>query len=140
MPRIFFFLFLSLFFFSVSLAANHTSKLCIKDVCVETEVVDLIESRQRGLMFRESLGENQGMLFIFEDEDWHNFWMKNMNFSLDIIWIDTKQEIVDIKENVQPCRETCDSIAPAKKSKYALEVNSGFVKKNDIKIGDRVKF
>ena len=54
-------------------------------------------------MFRESLNENSGMLFIFPKEDFHNFWMKNTLIPLDIIWINSAKEIVFIENNAQPC-------------------------------------
>lgn len=91
-------------------------------------------------MFRSSLSGNGGMFFIFEKEGSYNFWMKNMNFALDIIWIDADKKIVDIRENNQPCKESCKSLIPAGQAKYALEVNAGFIKKNKIKIGEQVNF
>lgn len=139
MPRKFSFIFLFLFLPQLY-AENNFQKICIRNVCIEAEIADSPAARARGLMFRQGLGENQGMFFIFEDEDWHVFWMKNMRFSLDMIWINSEKTIVDIKEGVPPCRETCENITSTAKVKYVLEVNPGFIKNYGVKIGDAVRF
>src|SRR3989344_7461514 len=79
-------------------------EVCFQNSCVNVEVSDSPEERARGLMYRESLGENEGMLFIFEDEEIYPFWMKNTLILLDIIWISSDLIIVDIKK-VVPCAE-----------------------------------
>ena len=91
-------------------------------------------------MFRGGLADNRGMLFLFPQENFYPFWMKNMRFPLDIIWIDKDKRIVDIKTDVPTCNQTCESLTPGDKALYVLEVNAGFAKKNEIKIGDRVSF
>jgi uncharacterized membrane protein (UPF0127 family) len=91
-------------------------------------------------MFRKSLSDNQGMLFVFEREDSYSFWMKNMLIPLDIIWIDKDKRIVDIKTDVLPCKDSCQGIMPQENSRYVLEVNAGFVEKNKVRIGDKVDF
>lgn len=91
-------------------------------------------------MFRKNFPENQGMFFIFEREDRYNFWMKNMQIPLDILWIDQGKRIVDIKTNVPPCGASCEGLTPRDKAQYVLEVNTGFAERNRIKIGDRVDF
>lgn len=139
MPRIFSLIFCILFLSNLY-AETGFKKVCIKNTCVQAEIVDSFAARQRGLMFREKLADDQGMLFIFEDEGIQVFWMKNMVFPLDMIWIDTQKRIVDIRENVQPCRQTCDNITPAAEAKYVLEVKAGFVKAREIKVGDRIEF
>ncbi len=138
MPRIFTFIFLFLFL-PKAYAQNH-QKICIKNVCLKAEIAETPAARERGLMFKDSLSEKQGMLFIFEEEEIHVFWMKNMRFPLDMIWIDAEKRIVEIKENIPPCRQTCENITPAAEAKYVLEVSSGFVKQNVIKVGDRLEF
>lgn len=115
-------------------------KICIRNICLEAEVADSEPLRMRGLMMRESLPEGRGMLFILDEEGLYSFWMKNMNFALDIIWIDALKKIVDIDENVQPCIGYCHPLVPVSPAKYVLEVNPGFAKKNGIKIGDKVRF
>jgi hypothetical protein len=92
-------------------------------------------------MFRESLSEREGMLFVFSKEEVYNFWMKNMRIPLDIIWISSGKEIVAIKEQVPACiQEPCEIIRPNATALYVLEVASGVARKYKIKIGDSVKF
>lgn len=103
---------------------------------IKVEIVKTEEERALGLMFRYSLPEDRGMLFIFEKEDYQRFWMKNCFFPLDLIFMDRKGKIVDIKENFEPCKEEpCPTYTSKEKSIYVLEVQGGFCKKNNIKTG-----
>ena len=123
-------------------------EVCLKDVCVQAEIADTLDKRGKGLMFRQPLAENQGMLFIFQEESSHGFWMKNVRFPLDIIWINRECNVVEIKPNLQPCQEvyepfdgghrekSCESYFPREKAFYVLEVKAGFTDKHKIKIGD----
>lgn len=105
---------------------------------VKVEIADDNEEREKGLMFREKLNENEGMLFVFEDESYRAFWMKNTLIPLDMIFINGNFEIVDIK-NANPCREgQCVLYKPSKPAKYVLEAGAGFAGKNSISIGDKV--
>lgn len=119
----------------------NLKKVCLKHTCIQAEVVVTIEERQRGLMYREALAQDQGMLFSFENEAKHGFWMKNMSFPLDIIWIDSTKKVVYIYKNALPCKEEpCVSILPQYAAKYVLEVNAGFSDAHRINIGDKVNF
>lgn len=120
--------------------AGNEQKVCINKVCIEVELADTQEKRQLGLMFRKSLDKNRGMLFIFEQEGVYSFWMKNMNFPLDLIWIGKDGKVAEIINNALPCNDLCPSIITDKPAKYVLEVNAGFVRKNSIKKGDKFKF
>lgn len=131
---------LSFIFCSLCFAKDVIKEVCFQDVCIQAEIADTENKRKRGLMFREILSENQGMLFIFEQDDRYNIWMKNMQFALDIIWIGKDKRIVDIRTNVPPCKETCEGLIPQEKAQYVLEVNAGFTQENKIRIGDRVDF
>ena len=91
--------------------------VCVKDVCVQAEVADTDASRQQGLMFRENLPEGQGMLFVFGTEGRYGFWMKNMKFPIDIIWIDQEKKIVDMKLDLSPCQEVCESFTGGDREK-----------------------
>ena len=115
-------------------------KVCIKDVCIRAELATTDKARRRGLMFRKSMAEDKGMLFIFEQEFLAGFWMKNVRFPLDIIWIDSQKKIVDIYEYALPCKDVCKTISPKANALFVLEVNAGFVKKQGIKIGDSLIF
>ncbi|RLE03514.1 MAG: hypothetical protein DRJ11_04065 [Candidatus Aminicenantes bacterium] len=97
--------------------------------------------RQRGLMFREELAANEGMLFIFEEDGLYSFWMKNMKFPLDILWLDKNKKIVHIEENVPPCQaEPCPSYTPSLPARYVLELKAGSVKSHSLQLFQQVEF
>jgi len=114
--------------------------LRIKGCRVKIELADTQEKKLAGLMFRENLPENSGMLFIFDEEAIYGFWMKNMRIALDMIWIDGNKRIVDITKNALPCQADCPSIQPKRAAKYVLEVNSGFTDAHNIFVDDKVEF
>ena len=91
-------------------------------------------------MFRKRLPDDAGMLFVFNQEGVYSFWMKNTRFAIDIIWISKDKKVSYIVDNATPCADDCQSLTPSVSAKYVLELNSGFVRKNNIKIGDRVEF
>lgn len=96
----------------------------------------------KGLMFRESMSEDSGMLFMFPNSEARSFWMKNTLISLDIIFISADKRIVDIKEDFEPCPSSqifCPSYNSVAESMYVVEVNAGVVNINNIKIGDIVE-
>ena len=112
------------------------SQVCF-ETCYEVEVADTDSERERGLMYRDNLGENQGMLFIYSEPGIHSFWMKNTLIPLDIIWLNTRKEVVSIRENVLPCgEEQCQIFKPENEATYVLEVKAGEAAKKNIKIGD----
>jgi len=101
------------------------------------------EQRSEGLSKTESLKENEGMLFVFDKKDTKpSFWMKNMLFPIDIIWINDKK-VIQIDTNVPvPPKDTPDNkletYSPTTEIDYVLEVNAGFCKDNNIKLGSKV--
>lgn len=111
-------------------------QVMIKDNTITIEVADTPDKKMRGLMYRGSLPEDRGMLFVFEDQRMQGFWMKNTLISLDLIFISEDMTITTIFE-ADPCEEdpcqTYDAIA-----KYVLEVNKGYSKTHDINVGDKV--
>lgn len=136
---VFFLVFLMIFLANCTKKVNQISiSNGEKIIKVNVEIADDNYERQQGLMFRESLNENDGMIFIFEDENFQSFWMKNTLIPLDIIFIDKNFEIVDIK-NAVPCEEDpCAAYDSAKPAKYVLEINYGFAEKNSIEAGGKV--
>lgn len=103
------------------------------------EVVESEEDRQKGLMYRESLCEDCGMLFVFPENTQMGFWMKDCLIPLDIIFITESGVITDIKENFEPCDDTvCESYDPKTEYRYAIEVDAGWTSQHGISIGDRV--
>ncbi len=101
------------------------------------EVAKTPEERSRGLMGRKFLGKDEGMLFIFETEDYHGFWMKDTLLPLSIAFIDRDGRIVSITD-MQPL--TLDSHLPSKPILYALEMNKAWFSSYGIKVGDVVRF
>lgn len=129
---------LFLLIFLVSCTKNNVVK--INGIKINVEIAETEGERQQGLMFRSELEENEGMLFVFEDEQPRSFWMKNTLIPLDIIFFDKNFSVVSYVENMEPCLEDPCPIYDSKEStKYALEVNSGFVRENNIKQGMTAK-
>lgn len=91
---------------------------------------------QKGLSGRKELKENQGMLFVFPESSYQSFWMKDMKFSIDIIWVDESFKIVGIEKNLPPCVDKCPTYESPVPVKYVLEVNAGFSEKEKLKEGD----
>lgn len=121
------------------------SKLLIQSgnstILVYVEIADDPHERDQGLMFRENLEWDRGMLFVFDEERTLSFWMKNTLIPLDMLFIDADFRIIDVKENVPPCKEDpCPSYPSKQPAKYVLEVNSGFALKNNLEIGDMMLF
>jgi uncharacterized membrane protein (UPF0127 family) len=133
-----------LFFFSLvflcGCSRGSSRKVCLGTICLQVELADSELKRHQGLMFRKSLPEKEGMLFVFDQEAPHAFWMKNMYIPLDIIWISQDKRIIDIKTNISPCLGQCENIVPCGPARYVLEVSSGFVNRNAIKVGEQVRF
>ena len=111
--------------------------LYIYDREIWVEVAKTPEERAKGLMERRHLGKDDGMLFIFETEDYHGFWMKNTFIPLSIAFIDKKGRIVKITD-MKPL--TLESHPPSKPILYALEMNQGWFSANGVKEGDVVRF
>ena len=102
------------------------------------EIADTAEEIERGLMFRKELQDGFGMLFIFDEEGKHSFWMKDTLIPLDIIFIDANGAIMNIF-SAEPCaEEPCESYTPTDNVKYALEVNKGFADAHHVREGDAV--
>lgn len=105
---------------------------------LDIEIADTDYDIQTGLMYRSSMNENQGMLFVFPNETERFFYMKNTKIPLDIIYIDTDKTIVSFQQNAKPFDES--SLPSYKPAKYVLEINAGLVAKWSIEIGDRIEF
>jgi uncharacterized membrane protein (UPF0127 family) len=134
----------AVFVFLVVLSADFKKDIVLinsneEKFTIKAEVADSAKERARGLMNRSYLDEDEGMLFIFENEGKHGFWMKNTLIPLDLIFIDAEGKIVDIKHNFEPCSKIfCDTYKPVEPAKYVLEVNGGFCEMNEIKISNAV--
>jgi uncharacterized membrane protein (UPF0127 family) len=110
----------------------------IDDVTLQVQIADTKPLQTRGLMFQEKLPYDQGMLFVFEGEDVRSMWMLNMQFALDLIWLDADGKVVHIEKDTQPCKSALETMTctftngNGNEAKYVLEVTSGFVDKFNI--------
>jgi uncharacterized membrane protein (UPF0127 family) len=105
---------------------------------VDIEIAETDYETQTGLMYRESMDADRGMLFIFPDQRMHSFYMKNTEFPLDLIFITADSTIASFQKNAQPYSETgLSSQVPVK---YVLEVNAGLAEKWLLETGDRIDF
>ena len=104
------------------------------------EVVDTPELRTRGLSGRESLGLDTGMLFVFENQSDNNcFWMKDMKFSIDMVWMNEKKQVLNVAKNISPDTYP-ESFCPVGEAKYGLELNAGDSERASISAGVTLKF
>lgn len=123
-----------------------TINVNINQHTVYAQVADTEIKRRLGLSYTKKLDKNAGMLFIFEEESQKNFWMRDMNYDLDIIWVDKDKNVVGFFENVsttsynhvQP--ELSKIYKSPNNTKYVLEVVSGTIEKVKIKVGDKLDF
>ena len=129
---------LILIFYSSVYYFNKDKKVCFEENCFFVELSKTQNEKAEGLMFRESLGQDKGMLFIYDEEGKYSFWMKNTLIPLDIIWINSEKEVVHIQHNAQPCIEECGILSPEGNTKFVLEINGGM--SNRLNIGDKIKF
>lgn len=123
-------------------STGKTLKIAGKTLNVQ--IADTDAKRARGLSGKEGLTENEGMLFVFETEGYYGFWMKEMNFPIDIAWLDKDKKITYIEKNLSP--ETYPKVFYALKNNnpilnlYVLETKSGFFEKSGIEIGETAEF
>lgn len=105
---------------------------------VRVEVARTVAERQRGLMFREHMADDAGMIFLFEQPQQLAFWMHNTYIPLDMIFIRADMTVLGVVENAEP--RTDDSRQVPGASQYVLETNAGFARKHGITAGNLVKF
>ena len=120
---------------------NKTALVSLGGVNVTASLSTTPDSQSKGLSIKDSLNEKEGMLFIFESPQKYSFWMKDMKFPIDIIWINSTGKIVHIEKNLSPCYLLlpCPSYAPNNDSLYVLEVVSNFTNKFGVSVGDSVE-
>ena len=107
------------------------------------ELADTQEKRARGLMFRDSLPKDRGMLFTFSEPQHWAFWMKNTRIALDIIWMDGQKRIVYVERNVPGCSRTddgCPQYQPTHEAMYVLEVAAGMAEALQLQRGVKLQF
>lgn len=105
---------------------------------VRIEVVDTPEARVRGLSGRAELEEGTGMLFVFPKPDRYVFWMPNMHFAIDIVWLDATMQVVHVKERATP-ESYPEKFDPGVFASYVLEVPAGYVAQHGVVVGTRAE-
>lgn len=111
----------------------------INDRNFATRIADEPDERSRGLSGTKQLDEDQAMLFIFQSDAQHGFWMKDMNYSIDIVWLNAQQKITHIEENVSPDTYPT-SFKPDEPSRYVLEFRAGTVERLKLVEGQTISF
>lgn len=108
---------------------------------LKVEVMVKDEDRQMGLMFRPSLPDDHGMLFVFSELGFHGIWMKNCKFPIDILWLDEGRHVVHVEESVPPCKaDPCPVYNPLRKAAYVVELNAGQARREKAAVGSSVSF
>ncbi len=100
-------------------------------------VADTPEEHKQGLSGRTGLGPDEGMLFVFQKDDLYGIWMKDMNFSIDIVWLSLTGKVITIEPNVSP-RTYPRSFTPRAPARYVLELPAGYTQRHNVKVGDTI--
>ncbi len=108
------------------------------DVMFKVELAKTASEQAKGLMYRAELPEENGLLFVFEKDTPRTFWMKNTLIPLDMVFIDSELNVVEVKANVQPCKEDPCAQYKSVPARYVLEINGGLAEKKGIKAGSFV--
>jgi len=115
----------------------NTKSMQISDISVRASVAETWPERIRGLSNTPYLPMDVVKLFIFDSPGFHSIWMKDMNYPIDILWVDDSFQIIHIEEDAKP--ETYPNLfVPGSPALYVIETASGFVRENQIKIGDQI--
>jgi uncharacterized protein len=117
----------------------------IDDKILDVQIAETDAQKIRGLMFQNKLPDDQGMIFVFAQEQVVPIWMLNMQFPLDIIWFDSDGNVVHIEKNVPACKSALETAtctvqnAEGKKAKYVLEVTAGFADKFHVTVNSKME-
>lgn len=121
------------------LSQNKLPELTVNNTKVRIEIAISSQEKSRGLCCRDSLPENQGMLFVYDSPGDYGFWMKGTRIPLDMYWINQEKKIVHIEHSVQPDSYPKSYRSP-EPAQYILETNAGFAKQHNIQVSDIVQF
>lgn len=115
--------------------------LYIGDHKLTVEIADTTSKWTLGLMYREFIADDFGMLFVSDYEDYRSFWMKNCKIHLDIIFLDSNKQVINIHHNVPPCEaDPCPGYPSERPAQYVLELRANRAKELNLKPGDRISF
>ena len=126
---------------NISIPFGRSAEAQVGDKKINLILAKSDKDRIRGLSGRKNLEADRGMLFVFEKKDQYSFWMKEVNFPLDIIFIDANT-VVDLFENVPPANNPANLTIykPSQPANFVLELNAGQAKKLNIKKGSKITF
>lgn len=123
---------------------KESTQVTIKDLVIQAKISDETKEHQSGLADYSSLALGDGMIFVFDKSASYVFWMKDVEFAIDILWIDEAKKIVDIAPNVPPepnkGEKDLTRYKPKSDAKYVLEINAGLSALHNLQIGDQVAF
>ncbi len=112
-------------------------------ITIQAEIADTPQKRATGLMYRDQLKKDHGMLFVFQEPQAWTFWMKNTKIPLDLIWLDDKKRVIYIERNVPICTrtdESCPQYRPNDNAMFVLEIAGGTVDGYKIERGSKLQF
>ncbi len=113
----------------------------VNGVALVADVAMTGEQRSKGLAVKDQLNETESMLFVFSKANDYGFWMKDMKFPIDIIWLGTERQVIHIEHNLPPCGlNPCPTYKPDGEAKYVLETVAGFAQKHNVDEGTIVEF
>lgn len=110
---------------------------------IQVERMLSAQEQMRGMMFRTSLASDRGMLYVHKESGLYPYWTFQYEIPLDMIWMDAGLQIVEILENVPPCKlqaSQCPHYGGMRVARYHLELAAGMVKKNDLRVGQKIDF
>lgn len=116
------------------------TKLRLGDGVFQTRIADSPAEREKGLSGTQYLGQDQALLFIYDRDDKWSVWMKDMNYAIDIVWLDKDKKVVHIVKNAEPESYPHESFSPNEPARYIVEFVAGTVDKKAITINDKAAF
>jgi uncharacterized protein len=118
------------------------ARIAVNGFAILADVAITEEDQIKGLSIRDQMNENEGMLFVYGEPSRQSFWMKDMKFPIDIIWLNGTGSVVHVEENLRPCVPSleCPSFSPNENAQYVLETVAGFAQKHHLQIGTDIDF
>jgi uncharacterized protein len=118
------------------------ARIVVNGFAISADVAITDDDQIKGLSIRDQMNENEGMLFVYGEPSRQSFWMKDMKFPIDIIWLNGTGSVVHVEENLKPCVPSleCPSFSPNENAQYVLETVAGFAQKHHLKIGTDIDF
>jgi len=118
------------------------SNISIDGFSLAADLALTSEQKEKCISVKDKLRENEAMLFVFEESAKHSFWMKDMKFPIDIMWLDSDGKVVHVEKRLEPCISvfTCTSYSPSRDSQFVLETVAGFTQRHNVSVGTDIGF